>query len=326
MTQDPRTEQLDDARIQHSSMRRPRAGTMPAQTTIYPHVPDQDVHETERLNVAGSAAVSTVTSQHSRSGSSAMPHPLPSALGDSAFDIWGPEPGMQSPTTPTTDQLLKEDKGNTIASTLASLGLDDERDRQPVLHTRHSYTSLNTLDRCSDWLRPHRPEASEHPWRRVTPGTMPYLPMQPSTASTSASDTSTFTANDNFLPVPNLVTNKLQLPPAGRPRAISMTVADNRHAPLASQSSAAAAQSHGCLPTPYYSIWNPSTSMRRQPFHERDQSRPSLRTSNSSADLLEMIARQKRTATSLSPLPVYATLPEERVSVPRGINISFALC
>ncbi|KAI8140456.1 armadillo-type protein [Fennellomyces sp. T-0311] len=228
----------DHEHLQTSS-RRPRADTMPTQSTVFPYS-SSDAAETPEVAVIPSSAAIF----RNRSGSITLP-PLSSAFGDGIFNTWSSD-SLQSPTTPTTDQLLKEDDGNTIASTLASLGLDDERDRRHTIHASHSYSSLHS------WYQHHRPPAE--PW---------------------SSNPSSSVVENNEQPPRSLmmaVASKIQ---SQRPRAISMSVADNR-APFDT--------------FPQRSIWPP---LRRQ---HHDATRPYLRSSNSSADLLEMMARQRRAA------------------------------
>lgn len=99
-------------------MRRPRADTMPTTTTT--------------------ANIKTI------------PPPLGGSLANGIFHTnnWS---SAESPTTPTTDQLLKDDR---IASTLASLGLEDYSDDVDDIYTRRHHTlhqsrSFNSLR--SEW-------------------------------------------------------------------------------------------------------------------------------------------------------------------------------
>ncbi|CAO3662070.1 unnamed protein product [Rhizopus microsporus] len=152
------------------------------------------------------------------------------------------------PHSPTSDQLLREDSHHTIASTFASLGLDDSRtlDNRRTIHASHSYSSLQFL------AETHQQQQQQQ---------IPY---------------------DSFLKQrPPLMDLRLQ---GNRPRA--MSAVDS----LEEQQQ----QDH----SPFQSIWHP-----RLPL-ENNIRRPFLRNSNSSADLLEMMARQRKASTASSS-PIY---------------------
>ena len=198
----------------HVSLRRPRADTMPTQSTSFPYNTDY--------------------------------HNMP--FGSGVFDHLND--GLTSPTTPTTDQLLKGDNNNTIASTFASLGLNDDHTPpssssshlfQPrhVIHASHSYSSLQAL---SENQQQHE----------MTDWNTNYYGNQDLRSS---------------------VTN-LRFQHQQRPRALSSAEQEQE-------------QQQQTIPR---SIWY-STSNQE---NTRQFNKPFLRSSNSSADLLEMIARQRK--------------------------------
>ncbi|CDS07619.1 hypothetical protein LRAMOSA01568 [Lichtheimia ramosa] len=283
-----------------SSIRRPRADTMPSQSTAFPYLstdpatiaalsktsaakdvlPTRSVATTSKQVVPPSS--SSAASLRTRSGSVTLPPSLANPFGEGIFsNNWGRE-HVQSPTTPTTDQLL-EGEGNTIASTLAQLGLDDERDKRHTIHTRHSYSSLRSV---ANWHHPQRHSGHEGvmdtPWRQSAATTTSQAPpisesMMPFPAVAESPNID-----------PSLIMAKFQSQ-TGRPRAISMSVAGScyahPHQPTANSSTDDL--SRNLLSPSYRSIWHP-------PLRHRYQHNPSrLRTSNSSADLLELMARQR---------------------------------
>lgn len=283
-----------------SSIRRPRADTMPSQSTAFPYLstdpatiaalsktsaakdvlPTRSVATTSKQVVPPSS--SSAASLRTRSGSVTLPPSLANPFGEGIFsNNWGRE-HVQSPTTPTTDQLL-EGEGNTIASTLAQLGLDDERDKRHTIHTRHSYSSLRSV---ANWHHPQRHSGHEGvmdtPWRQSAAATTSQAPpisesMMPFPAVAESPNID-----------PSLIMAKFQSQ-TGRPRAISMSVAGScyahPHQPPANSSTDDL--SRNLLSPSYRSIWHP-------PLRHRYQHNPSrLRTSNSSADLLELMARQR---------------------------------
>ncbi|KAI9258178.1 hypothetical protein BDA99DRAFT_515452 [Phascolomyces articulosus] len=315
----------------HEHLRqRPRADTMPTSITGFNHNVDHDddipttltmpeASEHKMTSVIPTTSSSPSVFRH-RSGSITLPPSNP--FGDGIFNnnhhhhhhrhsgitSTSATNDPKSPTTPTTDQLLKEDDGNTIASTLASLGLDDiDKDhRRHTIHASHSYSSLRS------WYNP-----------TSSTGGDPTTSNWPSTSSTNTSSKggsigshSGITgeqqqdhSNNNTMTTPSVhqhhpphhhprptsqglmmaVANKFQ---AQRPRAISMSVADNRP-PFENMN-------HYLSPH-HRSIWQQPHQqqqplMRRQPAQEQTATTATttrLRSSNSSADLLEMMARQQ---------------------------------
>jgi hypothetical protein len=221
-----------------STLRRPRAETMPTQSTSFPYNT-----ATDHLSIDPT-----------------RPPPQQSC---SFFDKHWLGESLQSPTTPTTDQLLKGDDNNTIASTFASLGLDEhhasptisapsimqqhqqQHQQQQQIHTSHSYSSLQSLSK-------HQ----QQEWDAMT----------------------YYRGEDLRSSVANLRYQQQQQ--QNRPRAMS-----------AVDQAVEDTNSH----LPQRSIWYSDLNNNKQSFNQR----PFLRSSNSSADLLEMIARQRKaTATA----------------------------
>lgn len=119
-------------------MRRARAGTMPSMI----HIPDDRAHRSPIMRPSAAAAVaaattSTASDTRHRSGSLNLPAPPPMQL---SFDssIFGTSwanmerDNSQSQVrsslpSPSTEQLLRGDSDFSIARTLRSLGLEDER-------------------------------------------------------------------------------------------------------------------------------------------------------------------------------------------------------
>ncbi|KAF1800687.1 hypothetical protein FB192DRAFT_1328006 [Mucor lusitanicus] len=175
---------------------------------------------------------------------------------------WRNEQSLQSPTTPTTDQLLKGDDNNTIASTFASLGLDDtappaaSSSSSHAIHASHSYSSLQTLAENQEWYN----------------------------------NTHYFRGEDLRSSVANLRFSHQQQQQQNRPRAMSAVDQQQQQQLLLHQQ-----QEENSPLLPHRSIWYSDINKQQQQFSNR----PFLRSSNSSADLLEMIARQRKaTATA----------------------------
>lgn len=242
-------QELDDVTDNRShlvcTLRRPRAETMPTQSTAFPYNTATD-HLSIDPTCPSSQQSSTFLDKH--------------WLGES----------LQSPTTPTTDQLLKGDDNNTIASTFASLGLDEHnaspiitaqnrslhhhhQHQQQQIHTSHSYSSLQSLSK-------HQQQEWDH--------SMTY-----------------YRGEDLRSSVANLRYQEQQQQ-QNRPRAMSAVdqVVDD-------------ASSH----LPQRSIWySDLNNNSKQSFNQR----PFLRSSNSSADLLEMIARQRKATATATNSPI----------------------
>lgn len=180
---------------------------------------------------------------------------------------------IQSPTTPTTDQLLKGDDNNTIASTFASLGLDESTSSSnAAIHTSHSYSSLQTLSEN------HQPHSEWY-------------------------NTNYFRGEDLRSSVANLRFSHQQ---QNRPRA--MSAVDQQQQQLQEDNSPL---------LPHRSIWYSDMNKQQQQQQQQFNNRPFLRSSNSSADLLEMIARQRKaTATATnSPSGSHSIIMNEDMDV-----------
>ncbi|KAG2199815.1 hypothetical protein INT47_009428, partial [Mucor saturninus] len=249
----------------HNILRRPRAETMPTQSTSFPYNTNHNllVNTEDNKNMPLMINPNHHHQQHH------------GAFGSGIFDNDNNNnnlPPQQrhhhhhwigdiltSPTTPTTDQLLKGDDNNTIASTFASLGLNDDNTptstsssrtsfhphpQRQVIHASHSYSSLQTL--CED---------QQNDWNM--------------NAGESISSSSYYRGEDLRSSVANLRLQQQQ----SRPRALSAVEQEQQQQQQQQRS-----------------IWYSDTRQFNRPF---------LRSSNSSADLLEMIARQRKaTATA----------------------------
>ncbi|GAA5802922.1 hypothetical protein HPULCUR_008397 [Helicostylum pulchrum] len=227
----------------HTMLRRPRAETMPTQSTCFRYNSLVLVDNTNRNDDKSPLTINATTNLPFGSGifdndNHIMPqHQQQHWMGDI----------LTSPTTPTTDQLLKGDDNNTIASTFASLGLNDDASpssssSRSFIHASHSYSSLQTL--CENG--------------------------QDTAVSAAGETISSYYRGEQLR---SSVAN-LRLQQQNRPRAQSAVEQEQQQQQR--------------------SIWSDTP----RNFHHR----PFLRSSNSSADLLEMIARQRKaTATCSSP-------------------------
>ncbi|KAG1046595.1 hypothetical protein G6F43_010925 [Rhizopus delemar] len=146
--------------------------------------------------------------------------------------IWG--------DTPVSEQLLTEDD-HTIASTFASLGLDEDTNRRTI-HTSHSYSSLQFLSQQQQ--QQHQQQQQQQ---------QPFIKRHPS-----------------------IVDFRLQQ--GNRPRA--MSAVDPHRQPEENLQK---------------NIWQSEIRHLRSSEHRR----PFLRNSTSSADLLEMMARQRNTGSPI---------------------------
>lgn len=171
---------------------------------------------------------------------------------------------LTSPTTPTTDQLLKGDDNNTIASTFASLGLNDDNvpsssrsgfHHRQIIHASHSYSSLQTL--C---------ENQQNDWN----------------INAGENISSYYRGEDLRSSVVNLRLQQQQ----SRPRALSAVEQEQQQQQR--------------------SIWYSDS---------RHFNRPFLRSSNSSADLLEMIARQRKATATASNSPTMMKINDDMQSI-----------
>lgn len=176
---------------------------------------------------------------------------------------------LTSPTTPTTDQLLKGDDNNTIASTFASLGLNDDNapsssrstfNNRQIIHASHSYSSLQTL--C---------ENQQNDWN----------------INADENISSYYRGEDLRSSVANLRLHQQQQ--QSRPRALSVVEQEQQQQQQ------------------QRSIWYSDST--------RHFNRPFLRSSNSSADLLEMIARQRKATATASNSPTIMNNNEDMQSI-----------
>lgn len=228
----------------HNILRRPRAETMPTQSTSFPYNTNTNL----LVNTEDKKTPLMINPNHHQAfGSGIFDNDnLPTQRHHWIGDI------LTSPTTPTTDQLLKGDDNNTIASTFASLGLNDDNPttssrssfnphHRQVIHASHSYSSLQTL--C---------ENQQNDWN----------------INAGESISSYYRGEDLRSSVANL-----RLQQQSRPRALSAVEQEQQQ-------------------QQQRSIWYSDTRQFNRPF---------LRSSNSSADLLEMIARQRKATVTNSP-------------------------
>ena len=127
-----------------ATVRRPRAGTMPA--SVFPYTPESYSSSSSlavpfgsSVNTTGTASssASAVGTRH-RSGSATFTTEV--GLGATLFSSALNPSSVDAPSSPSVD----EDAGGTIVSTLASLGLDDD-DSVYQDHSRNNYTSLPAL-------------------------------------------------------------------------------------------------------------------------------------------------------------------------------------
>ncbi|KAH8553028.1 armadillo-type protein [Umbelopsis sp. PMI_123] len=196
-----------------TSGRRPRADTMPSQSTAFPYTPTNlDINPTRPSPIVGS---------RQRSGSVTQSSPLgPSMLRSSWIDIdptLGHPPSLQSPSS----DILDEERSGTIASTMATLGLDDDKDMRPsdsVSSAAYHHASLqsrpNTMS--ADNLSPHHllmNHTNTIRSRAYTTSAKPQLPTHPE-LFLPASQPSSSSRFQPFAPTSN------------RPRAISLGMAD----------------------------------------------------------------------------------------------------
>ncbi|KAI9315103.1 hypothetical protein BX666DRAFT_1959433 [Dichotomocladium elegans] len=284
----------------HHHHHRSRADTMPSQSTSFPYT--SPIELTLQFPPAVTMASAAITSRN-RSGSATFGNsPFGEGIFTSASNVnnnWGSNDGItvQSPTTPTTAQLL-EGEGNTIASTLASLGLDDERadKRQPA------YSTLSHSSQRSSWRL--NSSATEHQQENQQ---MTHTDAWgPPIAETMVAFPATAMAVESLNIDQSYVIDKFQ-PQTGRPRAISMSVtgsgsAGHQHVFTSAPEGTSLGRNSNLLAPPYRSIWHPTATaathqlparLRSSSSSSNNHERPVLRTSSSSADLLELMARQR---------------------------------
>ncbi|KAI8989940.1 hypothetical protein BDB01DRAFT_779383 [Pilobolus umbonatus] len=235
------------------TQRRPRAETMP---THYVSNIDSSVVDHSRVdnNTPNVDTRNDISAVHS--------------FGSGIFNHWMNDMHI---STPTTEQLLTCDD-NTIASTFASLGLDDDRPEHLVnintYHNNHNKYSTHP-NRSFTSIRSH--VDNNHDWNN----------------------------NDNnpIIRHDNIYSSSLKiLGTHGRPRALSAV--DDR-----------------VIQEDYTQLneglWNTESSKHHHAIlHQKnnDQHKSFLRTSHSSADLLESISRQRKN-TSIAPSPKASNKP-----------------
>ncbi|CAO3631121.1 unnamed protein product [Cunninghamella blakesleeana] len=272
----PMVQELDDD--EELSPTRRRADTMPSQSSNFPY---DRVNENYLTAVA--AATNPTSSDHyhhqqsnnnnsnnnnaSRNRSGSIQTPFTPGI----FNTWLND-SIQSPTSPTTtDQLLRGDANHTITSTLASLGLDDNDtsinhhlnyQQHHMLHTSKSNSSLHS----SEWVQQ---QSSNYG----------FTSNSPSSVEMKLKGNTTPSMNNNSIPSSQLL----------RPRATSMSVAedhDNRYSSSLSSGSDSPRMVHP-------SLWQYNHRYSQSPSQLQANHHPLLRMSNSSADLIETMARQR---------------------------------
>ncbi|KAG2218313.1 hypothetical protein INT45_003656 [Circinella minor] len=131
-----------------TTVRRPRAGTMPA--SVFPYTPE-NYSSSSSLGVPFTTSVNTTATSSSSASAVGTRHRSGSAtftteagLGATLFSSALNSSSVDAPSSPSVD----EDAGGTIVSTLASLGLDDDDSVYQDDHHRNSssnYASLPAL-------------------------------------------------------------------------------------------------------------------------------------------------------------------------------------
>ncbi|GAA5797070.1 hypothetical protein HPULCUR_002448 [Helicostylum pulchrum] len=120
------------APISSSPLRRSRADTMPSQSSAFPYA--TDIFSNLTLNTTSNLNI--VSSRH-RSGSVTLPNDDPNTpTSSNNFLPQTPFSTGYSPYDPSSP--IDENASNTIASTLASLGLDDDEDEEQEHNTPHT--------------------------------------------------------------------------------------------------------------------------------------------------------------------------------------------
>jgi len=212
----------------NSAARRPRADTMPSLSTEFPYT-DRQLPNLS-LSLLPSSTPSP-TPPRNRSGSATLPPPeasQPFHSGIFSSSTWIPHTEYVTPPTPTTEQMLKEECADTIASTMASLGLDDER---------RKFSSTSSLHRSGS--SPSLGNQSHHP---LFPP-----PVEPSSVHSSTnlaasatniqhhrSISNSDTLGDAFYLKPttssmrSAVPHYLTQPGGSRPRAISLGMVETK--------------------------------------------------------------------------------------------------
>ncbi|ORZ20434.1 hypothetical protein BCR42DRAFT_207817 [Absidia repens] len=277
---------------------------MPSQSTSFPYdrlsEPSADADSVAVMSSSNNSFENPVNNTRNRSDSFQTP------FAQGIFNTWLGDT-IQSPTSPTsTDQLLKGDDSHTITSTLASLGLDDaDRLQQlyrPSLHTSQSYSSLVSTDnsqQSTEWLQQnyHQQQQQQYYHHQANIHGLP-----PSSTSASgpanSSPTNEMKFRSNASPNVNHQHASYHLL---RPRATSMSIAEDQDG-LYSSSLSSASDSPRMVRS---AMWPPHV-------YRHQQQRPYLRLSNSSADLIETMARQRM------PIPDVSGPNEKTYSIDDG--------
>lgn len=199
-----------------TSGRRPRADTMPSQSTAFPYTPTN-------LDLSPSRPTPMVSSRQ-RSGSVTHSSPLgPSMFRSSWIDMesnLSHPPSLQSPSS----DILDEERSGTIASTMATLGLDDDKDMRSndslpsstssyhhaALQSRPNSMGADGLSTAHHLLMNHSNTIRS---RAYTTSATAQLPTRPDIFL----QTSQQSAPSRFQPF---------APTSNRPRAISLGMAD----------------------------------------------------------------------------------------------------
>ncbi|KAG2181255.1 hypothetical protein INT43_008838 [Umbelopsis isabellina] len=199
-----------------TTVRRPRADTMPSQSTAFPYTPNNLEPSTGRLP--------PISSSRGRSGSVTQSSPLgPGMFRSSWMDIdptLGQSPSLQSPSS----DILDEERSGTIASTMATLGLDDDKD----MGSNEPLPAVN-FHRAALQSRPNAMGGEglghSHHHHLLNPNTMRHR------AYTTSGPAQLPSRPEIFLPSGQQMTStpsRFQpfAPSSNRPRAISLGMAD----------------------------------------------------------------------------------------------------
>ncbi|KAI9284735.1 hypothetical protein BC943DRAFT_325493 [Umbelopsis sp. AD052] len=212
-----------------STARRPRADTMPSLSTEFPYTDRQLPYLS--LSLLPSSTPASVPPRN-RSGSATLPPPESSQAFHSGIfssPSWISQNQYVTPPTPTTDQMMKEDyAADTIASTMASLGLDDERRRTSSLHRSGSSPALRNQPQTTMHHHPLFPpvEPSVHSSTNLTTSHHHRSISGSSNQSLTESDAFYLKSASSSLRT-SAVPQYLTQPGGSRPRAISLGMAES---------------------------------------------------------------------------------------------------
>jgi hypothetical protein len=216
----------DDDLETSSTARRPRADTMPSLSTEFPYTDRQ-------LPYLSLSLLPSSTPPRHRSGSAVLPPPdssQPFHSGIFSSPTWRMAHNEYvTPPTPTTDQMFKED--DTIASTMASLGLDDERRRHSSssLHRSGSSPSLGNQSHYHPLFPPVEPSSGHSSTNLTTAATFTHHQRSSSNSeSTDAAASFYLQPTASLRTSPSAVPHYLTQPGGSRPRAISLGMAESK--------------------------------------------------------------------------------------------------